>query len=68
MYRSPSIVRVIKSRSLIWAGNIARMQEDRNTLGSGSWEDNIRMSIKEIGVNIRNWIVSGEDRDYWTDF
>ena len=27
--RSPNIVKVIKSRRLIWAGHIARMEEDR---------------------------------------
>ena len=61
MYRSPSIVRVIKYRILIWAGNIARMEEGRSTfkilmdistgkrpLGSPRrrWEDNILLYLK----------------------
>ena len=25
------------------------------------WED----SIKEIGINTRNWVVSAQDKDYW---
>ena len=29
------------------------------------WEDNIRMDLKEIDVNTRNWIDSAQDRDYW---
>ena len=29
------------------------------------WEDNIRMDLKEIGINMRNWIDSAQDRDYW---
>ena len=29
------------------------------------WEDNIRMNIKEIGINARNWIDSSQDGDYW---
>ena len=29
LYRSPNIVRVIKSRRLTWAGNVARMVEGR---------------------------------------
>ena len=29
-YRSPNIVRVIKSRRLRWAGHIARMEEGRS--------------------------------------
>ena len=28
------------------------------------WEDNIRMDLREIGVNTRNWIESTQDRDY----
>ena len=30
------------------------------------WEDNIRMDLKEIGSNTRNWVDSIQDRDYWT--
>ena len=29
------------------------------------WEDNIRMDLKETGINIRNWADSDQDRDYW---
>ena len=29
------------------------------------WEDNIRVHLKEIGVNRRNWVDSDQDRDYW---
>ena len=28
------------------------------------WEDNIKMDLKEIGVNVRSWIYSAQDRDY----
>ena len=27
------------------------------------WEDNIRMDLKEIGINTRNWVDSPQDRD-----
>ena len=40
----------------------------RNTLLgwlSRRWENNIRMDLKEIGINTRNWIDSAQDRDYW---
>jgi hypothetical protein len=30
MYCSPSIIRIIKSRRMRWAGNVARMEEKRN--------------------------------------
>ena len=28
-------------------------------------QDNIRMDIKEMGINTRNWVDSAQDRDYW---
>ena len=29
------------------------------------WEDNMRMDLKEIGINTRNLIDWAQDRDYW---
>ena len=29
------------------------------------WEDNVRIDLKEIGNNARNWVDSVKDRDYW---
>ena len=29
------------------------------------WEDNIRMDLEEMGINVRNWVDSAQDRDYW---
>ena len=29
------------------------------------WEDNIRMYLKEIGINTRNMVDLAKDRDYW---
>ena len=29
------------------------------------WEDNIRMDLKEIGIDTRNWVDSAQDRDNW---
>ena len=34
LYSSPNIVRVIKSRRMIWAGHVARMGKERGRIGS----------------------------------
>jgi hypothetical protein len=80
LYCSSNIVRVIHSRRLRWVGRVARMEEGRVALKISTgistgkraleWpkrrlEDNIRMDIKEIGINTRNWADSAQDRDYW---
>ena len=28
-------------------------------------ENNIRMDLEEIGINVGNWVYSAQDRDYW---
>ena len=62
-----------------WAGHVAGMEEDRSAFNiltgtrAGNiplgrlkswWENNIRMDLKEIGINTRNWVDSAQDRDY----
>ena len=32
------------------------------------WEENIRMDLKEISVNTRNWVDSTQDRESPCDF
>ena len=79
MYRSPNIARVTKSRRLRWTGHVVRMEEGRSVFNiltgtatgnrfSGRprhrWEDNIRMDLKEIGINTKNWVDSARDMDY----
>ena len=64
LYCSPNIVRVIKSRSMRWAGHVAHMAEGRGVyrvlvgkpegkrpLGRPRrrCEDNIRMDFQEVG-------------------
>jgi hypothetical protein len=76
LYHSHNIVRVIKTRRLRWAGYVARMEEGRSAfkiltgkltgkrhLGKPRrrWEDNIRMDLKEISINTRNWVDSAQD-------
>jgi hypothetical protein len=29
------------------------------------WEDNIKMNLKEIGINTRNWVDLAQDSDCW---
>ena len=29
------------------------------------WEENIRMNLKKIGINTRNWVDLAQDRNYW---
>jgi hypothetical protein len=80
LYLSPKIVRVIKSRRLKWAEQVARMEEGRSVfklpaskpsgkrpLGTTRrrWEDNIRMDLEEMVINTRNWVNSAQGRDYW---
>jgi hypothetical protein len=79
-YRSPSIIRIIKSGRMRWAGRAARVGEKRNAyrilvgrpegkraLGRPirRWEDNIRMDLREIGWGDMNWIDLAQDRDQW---
>ena len=80
VYRSLNIVRVIKSRRLSWTGHVARMEEDwrafkiligkpigKRPLGRPRprREDNIKMDLKEIGINTWNWVDLTQDRNYW---
>jgi hypothetical protein len=70
-YYLPSIIRIIKSRSIRWAENVARMgakknayrilvgkQEGKRPLGRPRrrWEDNIKMDLREIGWSGMDWI------------
>ena len=70
---------MIKSRRLRWAGHVGRMEEGRSAFkiltgkptGKRSlgrprrrWEDNIRMDLEEISINVGNWVDSAQDRNY----
>ena len=72
LYRSPNIIRVNNSRRLRWAGHRARMEEGRSAfkiltgIPAGKrpfgrprsrWEDNIRMYLEEIDINMRNELI-----------
>jgi hypothetical protein len=79
LYSSPNIVRGIKSKSMRWAGHVARMGRTRVyrvLVGSPEgkkplerprrrWEDNIRMDLREIGIEGANFIQLPQDRVQW---
>jgi hypothetical protein len=80
LYFWPSIIRMIKSRRMRWEGHAACMGEKRNAyrilvgkpeekrpLGRPrrSWEDNIRIDLREIGWGVMDWIDLARDRDQW---
>jgi hypothetical protein len=83
LYSSRNIVRVIKSRRMSWAGHVARMREGRGvyrfSVGRPEgkrplrrprrrWEDNIKMELREIGIDGANWIRLAQDRVQWRAF
>jgi hypothetical protein len=71
LYGSTSIIRIIKSRRMRWAGHTVRMgakmkayrilvgkPEGKRPLGRRRrrWEGNIRMDLREIGWGGMDWI------------
>jgi hypothetical protein len=80
MYSSLSIIRIIKSRRMRWAGHVAQMGEKRNVykllvgkpkgkrpLGRPRhrWIDNIKMDILEIVLSVEDLIGLVQDRYLW---
>jgi hypothetical protein len=80
LYCSLSIIRIIKSGRMRWARHVARMGYKRNSyrilLGKPqgnrppgrprrTWEDNIRMDLREIRWGGMDWIDLAQDRDQW---
>jgi hypothetical protein len=65
LYSSPSIIRIMKSKRMKWAGHLARMGEKR-PLGRPSrrWLD-IRMDLVEVGWGDVDSIGLAQDRDRW---
>ena len=53
LYRSPNIVRVIKSRRLRWAGHIVRIKEARNAFNFLTGTPAGKRSLDGLGVDGR---------------
>jgi hypothetical protein len=80
LYSSRSIIRMMKSRRMRWAGHVARMgkkriayrelvgkPEGKRPLGRTGcrWVDNIKMDLREIGWGDMDWTDLAQDRDQW---
>jgi hypothetical protein len=80
LYSSSSIIRIIKSRRMRWAGHVARMGKKRNVyrllvakpegkrpLGRPScrWLDSSKMVLLEIELSVLDWIGLVQDRYRW---
>jgi hypothetical protein len=80
LYSSLSIIRIIKSRRMIWAGHVTRMVEKRNAykllvgkpegkrpLGRPRrrWVDNIRIDLGEVGWSDVDWTGLAQDNNRW---
>jgi hypothetical protein len=80
LYSSPSVIRIINSRRMRWAGHVAGMGEKRNAyrllvgklegkkpLGRPRrrWIANIKMGLLETGLSVVDWIGLAQDRYRW---
>jgi hypothetical protein len=80
LYSSPSIIKIINSRRMSWAGHVAGMEEKRKAyrllvgkpegkrpLGRTRrrWVDNVRMDLGEVGWSDVDWIGLAKDRNRW---
>jgi hypothetical protein len=80
LYSSPKILRMIKSRRMRWAEQLARVvkgkgmyrilvgkTEGKRPLGRPKrrWEDNIKAIFQEVGCGCMDWIGLAQDTDRW---
>jgi hypothetical protein len=73
LYSSPSIIRIIKSPRIRWAGHVARRRNayrllvGKRPLGRPRrrWVDDIRMDFGEVGWDDVDWIGLANDINRW---
>jgi hypothetical protein len=83
LYSLSSIIRIIESRRMRWAGHVARIGEKRNVyrllvgkpegkslLGRPRhrWIYNNKVDLSEIGLSVVYWIGLAQDRCRWKAF
>jgi hypothetical protein len=80
LYSSPSVIRIVKSRRMRWAGHVARMGEEidyyrllgesqrEKPLGRSRrrWVENIMMDLGEVGWCDVDWIGLAKARNRWS--
>jgi hypothetical protein len=71
LYSSPSIIRIIKSRRIRWAGHVAHEWWRRGTLIRSlgrprrRWVNNIRIDHGEVGWGNVDWIGLAKEKYRW---
>jgi hypothetical protein len=77
LHSLPSIITIIKARTMRWAGHVARMGEKRNTYRilvrkpEGKRPTDVggriifKVDLREIGWCGMDWIDLAQDRDQW---
>jgi hypothetical protein len=78
LYSSPSIIRIIKSKGMEWAGHVARVEQESNAyrllvgkpegrrpLGRPRRWNNIKMDLGEVGWGDVDWTGVAQDRNRW---
>jgi hypothetical protein len=79
LYSSPNIIQVIKWRRMRWVGHVVCVGGEKKCIqGLGGetqkrlhgnlrhrWEDNINMSVTEVGWKDMHWINPAQDMGKW---
>jgi hypothetical protein len=64
LYSSPSIIRIIKSRRMRWAGHVARIPAKRETR-RGYWWESQRERDSSEDQDVGGWMILGWILDRW---
>jgi hypothetical protein len=70
LYSLPNIIRMMKSRRMIWVGHVARMGEKRRVYRVFVGRPEEEMSLEDLDVGVRillKWISEREHWVAWTE-